>query len=259
MSGSSATRAPRSTATRRASSGRPTRRGSSPSGAAQGDERTVYLIESSPRDQLQPKLQSYDYLKPGDQRPRLDPAPVRRRRASPRSRSPTTSSRTPTTSAKSAGPPTRRGSPSSTTSGAIRSCGSSPSTPAPARPAPIVDERSDTFIDYSQKSWARYLDATDEILWMSERDGWNHLYLHRREDGRAEESGHDAANGSSAAIDRVDEEARQVWFRAGGIRPGQDPYYIHHARVEPRRHRPDPADRGRRHPRDRRTRPIAAI
>src|SRR5205085_2618403 len=22
------------------------------------------------------------------------------------------------------------------------------------------------------------------------------------------------------------------WFRAGGIRPGQDPYYIHHARVD---------------------------
>ena len=31
-----------------------------------GDERKVYLIESSPKDQLQPRLQSYDYLKPGD-------------------------------------------------------------------------------------------------------------------------------------------------------------------------------------------------
>jgi len=29
----------------------------------------------------------------------------------------------------------------------------------------------------------------------------------------------------------VDKEKRQVWFRAGGIRPEQDPYYIHYCRV----------------------------
>src|SRR5581483_7075839 len=33
---------------------------------AKGDDRKVYLIESTPKDQVQPKLQSYDYLKPGD-------------------------------------------------------------------------------------------------------------------------------------------------------------------------------------------------
>jgi dipeptidyl aminopeptidase/acylaminoacyl peptidase len=32
-------------------------------------------------------------------------------------------------------------------------------------------------------------------------------------------------------VDRVDREKRQIWFQAGGIRPGQDPYYIHFARV----------------------------
>ena len=32
-------------------------------------------------------------------------------------------------------------------------------------------------------------------------------------------------------VDRVDDEKRQIWFRAGGIRPGQDPYYIHSCRV----------------------------
>ena len=34
-----------------------------------GQERKVYLVESSPKDQLQPKLISYDYLKPGDKLP----------------------------------------------------------------------------------------------------------------------------------------------------------------------------------------------
>ena len=30
------------------------------------DEKRVYYVESSPSDQVQPKLQSYPYLKPGD-------------------------------------------------------------------------------------------------------------------------------------------------------------------------------------------------
>ncbi len=34
-----------------------------------GDDRKVYLVESSPADQLQPKRSSYDYLKPGDRVP----------------------------------------------------------------------------------------------------------------------------------------------------------------------------------------------
>ncbi len=38
-----------------------------------GGDRKVYLIESSPRDQLQPKLSSYDYLKPGDEIPQEKP------------------------------------------------------------------------------------------------------------------------------------------------------------------------------------------
>jgi hypothetical protein len=38
-----------------------------------GGDRKVYLIETSPRDQLQPKLSSYDYLKPGDEIPQDKP------------------------------------------------------------------------------------------------------------------------------------------------------------------------------------------
>ena len=35
--------------------------------------RLVTLVESSPRDQLQPKLQTYDYFKPGDALPQVRP------------------------------------------------------------------------------------------------------------------------------------------------------------------------------------------
>ena len=32
-------------------------------------------------------------------------------------------------------------------------------------------------------------------------------------------------------VDKVDSEKREIWFRAGGIRESQDPYYIHYCRV----------------------------
>jgi dipeptidyl aminopeptidase/acylaminoacyl peptidase len=32
-------------------------------------------------------------------------------------------------------------------------------------------------------------------------------------------------------VDRVDAAKRQIWFHAGGIHPGQDPCYVHYARV----------------------------
>ncbi len=65
---------------------------------------------------------------------------------------------------------------------------------------------------------------------MSERDGWNHLYLFDAKTGAVKNQitkGEWVVRG----VDRVDEEKRQVWFRAGGIRPGQDPYYVHFCRV----------------------------
>ena len=42
----------------------------------------------------------------------------------------------------------------------------------------LIEETSPTFIDYSQKTFLEWLDATDELVWMSERDGWNHLWLY---------------------------------------------------------------------------------
>jgi hypothetical protein len=38
-----------------------------------GEDHKIYFVESSPTDQLQPKLQSRDYLKPGDQLPFKSP------------------------------------------------------------------------------------------------------------------------------------------------------------------------------------------
>ena len=39
----------------------------------------------------------------------------------------------------------------------------------------VVEETARTFIDYTNKTWRHWLAETGELLWMSERDGWNHL------------------------------------------------------------------------------------
>ena len=65
---------------------------------------------------------------------------------------------------------------------------------------------------------------------MSERDGWNHLYLY---DGATGQVKNQITKGEWVVrgVDQVDEAKRQIWFQAGGIRPGQDPYFIHYCRI----------------------------
>ena len=46
-----------------------------------------------------------------------------------------------------------------------------------AVPTVTIDERSDTFVCYSQKSFLHRVEGADEWIWMSERSGWNHMYL----------------------------------------------------------------------------------
>ena len=99
----------------------------------------------------------------------------------------------------------------------------------------LIDERSDTFIwtahtenvSVPRLTW---LEDTEEILYASERDGWRHLYLLDAGSGAIKNQitrGPYVVRG----IDRIDEERRQLWFRAGGMNPDQDPYFLHHYRI----------------------------
>ncbi|MCX8155100.1 MAG: prolyl oligopeptidase family serine peptidase [Verrucomicrobiae bacterium] len=195
----------------------------------QGDMRKVYYVESSPKDQLQPKLHSYDYLKPGDRVPQPMPQlfdVVQRRKIEINSElfeNPWSNQevRWAADSSRFTFVHNRRGHQIlrliavNATNGQTRA---------------IIDERSATFIDYSGKYFLHYLDRTGELIWMSERDGWNHLYLYDAHTGTVK---HQITRGQWVVrgVERVDEERRQIWFRAGGIHPGQDPYYVHYARV----------------------------
>jgi dipeptidyl aminopeptidase/acylaminoacyl peptidase len=65
---------------------------------------------------------------------------------------------------------------------------------------------------------------------MSERDGWNHLYL---VDGATGAVKNQITKGEWAVrgVEKVDEEARQIWFSAGGVTAGKDPYLLHVYRI----------------------------
>ncbi|HUG92667.1 MAG TPA: prolyl oligopeptidase family serine peptidase, partial [Planctomycetaceae bacterium] len=99
----------------------------------------------------------------------------------------------------------------------------------------LIDESSKTFLwtthrdgqDFRTVNW---LERTGEIIYVSERDGWRHLYLI---DAGTGELKNQITRGEWVVrgIDRIDEERRQVWFRACGIHPGQDPYLIHSCRI----------------------------
>jgi dipeptidyl aminopeptidase/acylaminoacyl peptidase len=70
----------------------------------------------------------------------------------------------------------------------------------------------------------------NEVIWMSERDGWNHLYLY---DGRAGTVHNQITKGEWVVrqVVKVDDEKRQIWFAANGMRPNEDPYLQHYYRI----------------------------
>jgi len=95
----------------------------------------------------------------------------------------------------------------------------------------IISEEPKTFFSYSGKKFRYDVADGKEIVWMSERDGWNHLYLY---DGLAGTVKNQITKGEWVVrgVDKVDEKARQVWFRASGMAPGQDPYFINAYRIQ---------------------------
>ena len=99
----------------------------------------------------------------------------------------------------------------------------------------LLEETSDTFIwtahiENLRLELVNWLEKTDEIIYVSERDGWRHLYRVDPADGKLRQitKGEWVVRG----IDRIDEDARQIWFSASGRHPDQDPYFLHYYRVD---------------------------
>ncbi len=194
-----------------------------------GQSHTVTMVQSSPEDQVEPKVLTHNYLKPGDR------LPVAR----PQIFEPATGKSAPVDPALFDNPWSINGfhwSPDSREltfvynqrgHQILRVVGIEAAT---GKTRAVVEEKPRTFVDYSGKFFLRHLDATREIVWMSERDGWNHLYLVDAVTGAIKRQ---LTQGTWAVheVDSVDEAGRTVTFRRGGHLPGQDPYHVHYARV----------------------------
>lgn len=192
-------------------------------------ERIVHFVESSPKDQLQPKLHSNRYLKPGDQIAQTKPhlfdivgkkeVPLDETLfANPWNigsyRWEKDSSRF-TFYYNQRGHDVVRIVAIDAESGAVTA---------------LIDDPSQTFVNYSNYNHRSLLESTNEMIWMSERDGWNHLYLFDFGSGKLKNQ---ITKGPWIVrkVDKVDTAKRQIWFQAGGIYPEQDPYYIHYCRI----------------------------
>lgn len=101
---------------------------------------------------------------------------------------------------------------------------------ATGKPRALVNEEMPTFFCYSGKKYRYDVNDGKEIIWMSERDGWNHLFLYDGVTGRVK-SQITKGEWIVRGVDKVDEQARQIWFRASGMYAGKDPYFIHYYRI----------------------------
>ncbi len=109
---------------------------------------------------------------------------------------------------------------------------------ANGRARAVLSEEPKTFFYYnpatsnrgSGKKFRYDLADGREVIWMSERDGWNHLYLLDGATG-AVKSQVTRGDWAVRSVEKVDEEKRQIWFSANGMYAGKDPYFLHYYRI----------------------------
>lgn len=191
-------------------------------------KRYVYYVESSPRDQLQPKLHQQEYAKPGDELPFKVPC-IFHVETGQRC-IPETSlfahqyslsylrwdadSKSVTFEYNERGHKTYRVLELSVEDGKVRT---------------LIEEKEEKYVNYPL-IYRNYLQDGKHILWTSERDNYNHLYLYDRTTGRPVRQitkGRWYVRG----VQHVDEQNQWIYFSANGMNPKEDPYLIHYYRI----------------------------
>ena len=216
------------------------------------EKRYVYYVESAPKDQLQPVLHKQEYAKPGDELAQRVPVifDIEKgcRLMADTALCPnqydlgwfqwTEDSREVTMEYNQRGHKVYRLLGMNAETGRLRT---------------IIEERSDKFVNYS-RLYRRKLNDVDAVklmagrqtrkkaknsigtpellLWSSERDNWNHLYLY-----------------NTAATDNpllwqvtkgewcvrevvsIDEKKNVIYFTACGVNKDEDPYLIHYYKI----------------------------
>ena len=191
--------------------------------------RKIPLLRSSPKDQIQPTIEFINYPKPGDPRPQRRPIlfDLKKKTAIPVDEASFLDSWS--VQFKHWSKDSRSAHVLYNKRGhqelALLSIDAST-----GKVTDLVRESPDTFVDYSQKTMLHWLDQSEQLIWASERSGWNHLY-------RIDASNGQVINPITKGkwvvrkIEHVDEKSQVVWFSALAIHPKQDPYHLHLAKV----------------------------
>jgi dipeptidyl-peptidase-4 len=95
----------------------------------------------------------------------------------------------------------------------------------------VLEERVATQYEsgWGRVNW-KYLPASNEVIWFSERDNWGHLYLYDLSTGKLKNQ---ITSGDWVVTQllRVDEKNRLLYFLAGGREKGRNPYFAHLYRI----------------------------
>ncbi len=192
------------------------------------EKRFVYYVESSPADQLQPKLHKQEYAKPGDELPFKVPCIYEVETG--RGIIPSTDlfaqqyeiydpmwssdSRTVTFEYNQRGHQVFRVLELSAETGKVR---------------PLIEETHDKYVNYT-RHFRHDLKDGKHIIWMSERDNWNHLYMYDRTTAQPVQQ---ITKGEwyVRQVLQVDEDNRMIYFSANGMQPDEDPYLIRYYRI----------------------------
>lgn len=189
----------------------------------------INFIRSSPTDQLQPKLESRDYLKPGDALPIKRPALFNIEEK----KQITINSVAFENQYSLDLTDWRKDSKAFTFEFNQRGHQAYQIVSVNAETGEtkvIIDEQCKTFFDYSGKKFRFDVLDGKELIWASERDGWNHLYLF---DGKTGVVKNQITKGDWVVreVVNVDTLARQIIFKGAGKDAGKDPYLVHYYRI----------------------------
>jgi len=192
-------------------------------------QRKVTFVETAPRDQLQPKVHENNYTKPGDPlpipRPQLFNVAEKRQMPVSDALAPNpydiTRIRWAENSAQFTYIFNQRGHQLLRLIAVDSATGNS---------RVLAEEASKTFVHYSEKLFTDFLDNQNELVWMSERSGWNHLYLVDTRTG-AVKNPITRGDWVVRRVMNVDKRNRNVILQVSGINPGEDPYFLHYAIV----------------------------
>ena len=192
------------------------------------EKRYVYYVESSPSDQLQPKLHKQEYAKPGDELPQHYPViiEVATGKAVEADASLidnqydlewlqwSPDSKYVTMEYNQRGHHLYQLLAMDAATGQLRT---------------VVEEKASTFVNYT-RLWRQFINDGKQLLWLSERDNWNHLYLY---DVKTSKVIRQITKGPWCVrdIQYVDEKEGTIYYSASGRNSGEDPYHVHYYKI----------------------------